>query len=267
MRSTTLAAAMACAAFAAPALADSWTLGFSGVALNHVYRTFENDTEIITRVAVNSDKVRTGVEAAQITNGVVLNGTLDADGTAIQIASGFNDSIDPNAGEYLGTELTVGGVIEAHQAWAGYHFASGYHSIWRNSDSSSVFQFVSVEMGYSFVVPDGGFGASTGLGFDPFDPGSGGGVSFSLNAPPMQVFVDFFGSDLSAITDAFWYRTIRFKVDMPGPQNVTIALPYDGFGPDGLGNTFVMQVPSPAGVGLMGLAGVLASGRRRRDHR
>lgn len=260
MRSTIVAVAL-CAGLAAPALADSWTLQFNGFALNHVYRTFEGDSQIITRVAVESDAYRVGLGSNQLTNGIAVFGTLDDQNTAIEISAGFNNSIDTNLGEYIGTELSYGGVILADQPWQGYQSASADHAVSWSTGLSSVLELASIEAGYSFNVPNGGFGTSTSTGFNPFDPGAAGSLGFNFSILPMQVFVDFFGSDLSAITDAFWGRAIRFKVTQEGDDVIKIGLP--GPTDDGAPNTFIMQVPTPAGAALLGLAGVLASGRRR----
>lgn len=260
MRSTTLAVAL-CAGLAAPALADSWTLQLNGFALNHVYRTFEGETEIITRVAVESDAYTVGLGSSQLANGIAVFGTLDAEDTAIEIRSGFNDSIDSNLGEYMGTELSYGGTINFDQPWQGYHSATSAFSLSWSTGESGIQQFNSIDAGYSFEVPDGGFGTGTGFGLEPFDPGSAGGISGALPVMPMQGFVDFFGSDLSAIISATWQRSFRFTVSVAGDDVIRIGMP--GPNDDSVPNTFVMQVPTPAGAALLGLAGVLASGRRR----
>jgi hypothetical protein len=262
MRSTSLAVAL-CAGLAAPALADSWTLSLNGFALNHVYRTFEGDNEIISRYAVESSAFSVGLSSSQLANGIAVFGTLDDQGTAIEISEGFNDSLDASLGEYLGTELSYGGSILFDQPWQGYHSASAAIELTWSTGLASTLQFTSVDAGYSFEVPTGGFGTGVGFGLNPFDPGSSGGFATSLPVMPMQGFVDFFGSDLSAIISATWQRSFRFKVDIQSGDVVRIGMP--GPNANGVPNDFMMQVPSPAGVGLLGLAGVLASGRRRRS--
>lgn len=227
----------------------TWTYAFS--QLQHGIYNSDNQPDV-----QNYDSITPNVAAESLSNGLKLYSPgEDAHTFGLTGETYIGTPNPPTRGEssvLRGNRFTNygGGTIDG-AAWQhpddvvqttfqfGFDFSGGQLDIYR----VQTFFLLSDAQG-NFIT---GVGSSTG--FDPFEPG-GYGLGFA--------FVDRFGSDISAATSIFWGVEIYFDWTGQGPDDtLNFNIPHNSI------DIQAGTVPAPASAGMLALAGIAATRRRR----